>query len=640
VYRAYSLFHIKSVDDERRIVRGTATTPTPDRTGDIVEPLGAKFAPELPLLLHHEKKWPVGVARFKKPTTKGIDFEAELPVIDTPGVVRDRVNEAWDSVKAGLIRGVSIGFRAFEDAIEPLKSGGLRFIETEILELSLVTVPANQDATLSVIKSIDAADLAATGHSPSPGASGLPVVRADKAARAMANTVIDQIAAFENTRAAKSARINDLMSTAADKHVTLDTAETEEYDTLVGELKSIDAHLVRLHDLEKVNLANATVVTKTTDAVAASELRGGVSVVQVKPNIPKGTAFTRFIMAKIIGKNSLSDAIRYVESNKVWMDQTPEVALALKAAVNPGTIAEPAWAAPLAVARPMQDEFLEMLRPSTLIGKVPGLRQVPFNISIPIQTGGGTYAWVGEGAPKPVGNLQFASITVGVAKAAGIIVISEELAKVSNPSAEATVRNDMLKGMAQYLDQQFIDPTVAAVTNVSPASITNLANGYATAGTSADNARTDLKKGVTLMTQNNYMLSELVFVMSEANAFALSMALTSNGVLVNPNLGAKGGSILGGPTGGIPVVTSQSAGNVVATVHTPSILFADDGGVNIDVSREATVEMNTTPTSPISAASVYVSLWQANLIGLRAERFINWKRARTTAVVYTTATYV
>jgi len=78
----------------------------------------------------------------------------------------------------------------------------------------------------------------------------------------------------------------------------------------------------------------------------------------------------------------------------------------------------------------------------------------------------------------------------------------------------------------------------------------------------------------------------------------------------------------------------------VALIHAPSILFADDGGVNIDVSREATVEMNTVPTSPITASSVYVSLWQANLIGLRAERFINWKRARTTAVVYTTATYV
>jgi hypothetical protein len=58
-------------------------------------------------------------------------------------------------------------------------------------------------------------------------------------------------------------------------------------------------------------------------------------------------------------------------------------------------------------------------------------------------------------------------VTLGIAKAAGIIVISEELAKISNPSAEAVVRNDMIKGMAQYLDLQFIDPTVAAVTNVA-----------------------------------------------------------------------------------------------------------------------------------------------------------------------------
>src|SRR5678815_4084546 len=119
-------------------------------------------------------------------------------------------------------------------------------------------------------------------------------------------------------------------------------------------------------------------------------------------------------MAKVAGKNSLSDAIRYVESNQQWMDQTPEVLLMLKAAVNPGTIAEPAWAAPLAVQRPTND-FLELLRPELLLGKIPGLRQAEFNISMPVQTGGGTYAWVGEGAPKPVGNLQFASVTLGIA---------------------------------------------------------------------------------------------------------------------------------------------------------------------------------------------------------------------------------
>lgn len=629
--RAYALLNVKAVDDDRRVITGIATTPEPDRMGDIIEPLGVSFKNPLPLLLHHDSRQPVGLTKFKKPTKDGIEFEATLASIEEPGTLKNRVDEAWQSVKAGLIQGVSIGFRAKEMSF--MESGGVHFIETEVVELSLVTIPANADATILSVKSLDQA---ATGlHS--PGVSGSVVVHALKGATQM--TIQEQIQQWTNTRAPKKERMDALMAESAKSGVTLDQAQAEEYDTLKAEIKSIDEHIARLRDAEALNLSTATVVTATTQK-QATEQRGGNVSVTVKANVPPGTAFTRYVMAKIACKGSVSDAIRYVESNKAWMDQTPEVLLAFKAAVNPGTIAEPAWAAPLAVATPMQQEFLDLLRPATIIGKLTGLKRVPFNVSFPMQTGGGTYGWVGEGAPKPVGNLQFVSVTLGVAKSAGIIVISEELAKVSSPSAESTVRNDMIKGMAQFLDLQFIDPTVAAVTNVSPASITNLANGYATAGTSADNARTDLKKGITLMTQNNYPISEVVFIMSEANAFALSMALTANGVLVNPNLGAKGGSILGGADGGVTVVTSQSAGNVVATVHTPSIAFADDGGVNIDVSREATVEMNTTPTSPITASSAYVSLWQANLIGLRAERFINWKRARTTSVVYTTATYV
>lgn len=622
--RAYALLEIKSVDAEKRTISGIATTPTPDRMGDIVEPLGISFKNPLPLLLYHDSRQPVGKTKFKKPTKNGIEFEATIASIDEPGTLKNRVDEAWQSVREGLIQGVSIGFRPIEMAF--MDDGGIRFLETEVVELSLVAIPANADATILSVKSLDQA---ASGRH-SPGVSGSPVVTALKGAKPM--TIQEQITQWNNTRAPKRDRMDSLMADSAKSGVTLDTAQAEEYDTLEAEIAAIDKHLARLKNAESINITTATTVVGTNQQ-KASESRAGVNV-SVKANVPKGTAFTRYVMAKIAGKNSTSDAIRFVEDRKDWMDQTPEVVLMLKAAVNPGTIAEPAWAAPLAVQQPFND-FLELLRPETLLGKVPGFRRVPFNISMPVQTGGGTYAWVGEGAPKPVGNLQLASVTLGIAKAAGIIVISEELAKISSPSAEGVVRNDMIRGMAQYLDQQFIDPTVAAVTNVSPASITNLANGYATAGTSGANARTDIKKAITLMTGNNYPISETVLVMSEANAFALSVDLTTNGVPVNPSLTAKGGTILG-----IPVVTSQTAGSVVALVHAPSILFADDGGVNIDVSREASVEMNTVPTSPITASSAYVSLWQANLIGLRAERFINWKRARTTAVVYTTATYV
>ncbi len=199
VNRAYALFRVKAVDGERRTITGIATTPEPDRAGDIIEPLGVTFKNPLPLLLFHDAKKPVGVTKFAKPTKEGIAFEATLPTIDEPGTLKDRVDEAWQSIKAGLVSGVSIGFRSVDEAFNK-DTGGLRFLKTEVMELSLVTVPANASATIHTIKSLD---LAASGPH-SPGATGsLPVVTALKDAPPM--TIHEQITQFENTRAAKAA---------------------------------------------------------------------------------------------------------------------------------------------------------------------------------------------------------------------------------------------------------------------------------------------------------------------------------------------------------------------------------------------------------------------------------------------------
>lgn len=151
--RAYSLLEIRSVNDEERTITGVATTPEPDRMGDIVDPMGAKFAPEMPLLWQHQHEKPVGLAQFGRANKSGIPFTARLPKIKEAGPLKDLVDMAWQSVKAGLVRGVSIGFRAMN--YDPLPNGGLRFTETEIYELSLVTIPANASATIQSIKSMD-----------------------------------------------------------------------------------------------------------------------------------------------------------------------------------------------------------------------------------------------------------------------------------------------------------------------------------------------------------------------------------------------------------------------------------------------------------------------------------------------------
>lgn len=152
--RMYSVLDVKSVEDESRIIRGVATTPTPDRVGDIVEPLGVSFKNPMPLLWHHNADKPVGTVTFDKPTKGGITFEAKLAAIDEPGTLKDRIDEAWQSVKAGLVRAVSIGFRSLEHAfIEG--TGGVRFMKSEVMELSLVTIPANAEAVISSVKQFD-----------------------------------------------------------------------------------------------------------------------------------------------------------------------------------------------------------------------------------------------------------------------------------------------------------------------------------------------------------------------------------------------------------------------------------------------------------------------------------------------------
>lgn len=150
--RAYSFLEIKGLDDEQRMITGMASVPEVDRVGDIVESMGAKFAPEIPLLLGHSHDKPVGVAELGRPTAKGIPFRAIIARIEEEGELKTLVDRAWQSVKARLIRGVSIGFRPL--AYEPLETGGLRFTKSEIFELSLVAVPACASATIQTIKAL------------------------------------------------------------------------------------------------------------------------------------------------------------------------------------------------------------------------------------------------------------------------------------------------------------------------------------------------------------------------------------------------------------------------------------------------------------------------------------------------------
>lgn len=152
--RAYSKLEIKTVDEAKRVITGVATTPNVDRVGDIIDPLGVEFDNPLPFLWMHDHQTPVGECRFSKPTKAGIAFEAEFVHPDTveSATLKDRLQLAWDSVKTGLVRAVSVGFRPLEWAF--IDGGGIRYDKSEVYELSGVVVPANADALIAGVKSL------------------------------------------------------------------------------------------------------------------------------------------------------------------------------------------------------------------------------------------------------------------------------------------------------------------------------------------------------------------------------------------------------------------------------------------------------------------------------------------------------
>ncbi|NLX25552.1 MAG: peptidase U35 [Lentisphaerae bacterium] len=177
--RAYSIFEIKSVDGDQRTFQGIATTPATDRMADIVDPKGAEFKLPLPLLWQHDSKDPIGWVRKATVTDKGIEIEGEIADILDDGPLKDRLKTAWQMIKAGLVRGLSIGFNPIEYS-EIKGTWGLRFTKWEWLELSAVTIPANQEATILAVKQFSRP--AASGKAvklikSSPGASGCTSVK-------------------------------------------------------------------------------------------------------------------------------------------------------------------------------------------------------------------------------------------------------------------------------------------------------------------------------------------------------------------------------------------------------------------------------------------------------------------------------
>lgn len=167
--KAYSVLKVKAITDDgdTRTITGTASTPKQDRDDDIMDMAGARFALPMPFLWQHNHNQPIGEVTNATVTEDGIEITATIVKIEDEGALKTRIDEAWQSIKSGLVKGLSIGFRLLEyNYLED--SYGLHIKEWEWYELSAVTVPANPDGQITSVKKIKQAFSDAQNPTPMP----------------------------------------------------------------------------------------------------------------------------------------------------------------------------------------------------------------------------------------------------------------------------------------------------------------------------------------------------------------------------------------------------------------------------------------------------------------------------------------
>jgi uncharacterized protein len=148
----FSLVKVKASDpqDDQGTFTGLAATYDLDQGGDRIVP-GAftktlQNSRTVPLLWQHESHNPIGILSCTE-TVQGLAVEGKILLSDPVG------KRAYDLMRAGVVKGLSIGYSTLKDGYE----NGVRLLkEIRLFEVSCVTFPMNEQALIASVKSMKA----------------------------------------------------------------------------------------------------------------------------------------------------------------------------------------------------------------------------------------------------------------------------------------------------------------------------------------------------------------------------------------------------------------------------------------------------------------------------------------------------
>lgn len=150
-------FDAKSVRNDGSFSGYASTFGNVDSYGDIVMPgsfiksLSVRPPQKVKMLWQHDSAQPIGVWNTIQEDSKGLFVKGKILKEIAKGA------EAYALMKEGVIDSMSIGYMTMES--EYTKNGTRQLKELGLMEVSLVTFPANDQATVTSLKELNPREL-------------------------------------------------------------------------------------------------------------------------------------------------------------------------------------------------------------------------------------------------------------------------------------------------------------------------------------------------------------------------------------------------------------------------------------------------------------------------------------------------
>lgn len=577
-----------------------------DRIGDVIEIDGielAAFERNPVALWNHDSASPIGTWSDVRRVGGELRGRLALAAKGTSSLV-DRVRQL---IEQRIIRAVSVGFRPL--AATPIKeTGGLRFTASELLECSVVAVPANANALR--LKGLAPSPLDALLFRGPPANSRPPIVT--RAAGGTAPHRAPPLAA-PPVSGHKTMNIAERLLAAQQRAIAIDdelaaisaTVEAEDGREFTDE----ETTSIETLATEKAGVLKTVEALTTLERTLASRARPvGVALsvpARVKADKP-GDLILKVAVCRVLAhmqRRPIEGVIveRYRDDERVKAADD----FIRKSATDIADTLTPGWAAEL--VREDVRGFLEDLRPISVYAALAGMgTAIDFgtagSILIPRRNTRGDMAgaFVGETGVIPVVQGQLGGESLFRYKLAAISTFSKELERTSTPAIEALMRQAIRQDTADLIDQKFLD-NLPMVAGVRPAGILNTVVLTPSAGNTPANIATDIKALLSPLVAAN-ALNRPVILINPIRLLGLSLLTTATGEFIYKS------DIADGRLGTIPFIAST---NVDA--NTVIALNASDFGTafgipEYDVSDTATLTMANAdavaPTQAIDAAGV------------------------------------